>query len=105
MLFLGNCFVTICNRICDMGMALCGATSLTCGGAMTEKQPDFEILRRVLRPVSPERAVEILHERVGSDEQLTLADAGLENEVREILDGKSVASCNTTSAHSEDHSR
>jgi len=52
---------------------------------MDEKK--FDILRRLLRPVSPKRMAEIVREQTGPEsqgEQLTLADAGLEDEVREM---------------------
>jgi hypothetical protein len=44
-------------------------------------------MQRVLRPVSAERMAEIVRQRTtpGSCEQLTLADAGLEDEVREVI--------------------
>lgn len=51
---------------------------------MSEQRPNFDVLRKVLRAVSRERADEIMAEKTGSGEQLTLADAGLENEVRGI---------------------
>jgi hypothetical protein len=45
------------------------------------------IMRRLLRPVSAEQMAEIVRQRTthGSFEQLTLADAGLEDEVRELI--------------------
>lgn len=46
------------------------------------------IMRRLLRPVSAEQMAEmVLRERTthGSCEQLTLADAGPEDEVRELI--------------------
>lgn len=44
-------------------------------------------MRRLLRPASAERMAEIVRQRTmpGTCEQLTLADAGLEDEVRELL--------------------
>lgn len=44
-------------------------------------------MRRLLRPVSAEQMAELVRQRTmpGSCEQLTLADAGLEDEVRELL--------------------
>jgi len=51
-------------------------------------EENLDILRRLLRPVSLRRMAEIVRERTGPNsqgEQLTLADAGLEDEVREIL--------------------
>jgi hypothetical protein len=56
---------------------------------MTEA--NFDVLRRALKPVPSERLAEIMRERVGSGEQLTLADAGLEDEVRELLAGRAGA--------------
>jgi hypothetical protein len=52
---------------------------------MSEKS--LAIMQRVLRPVSAERMAEIVRQRTtpGSCEQLTLADAGLEGEVRELI--------------------
>lgn len=52
---------------------------------MNEKS--IAIMRRLLRPVSPEQQAEIArqHTTPGSCEQLTLADAGLEDEVRELI--------------------
>jgi hypothetical protein len=52
---------------------------------------NFDVLRKALRPVSKARMDEIVRSRVGptSSEQLTLADAGLEDEVRQLLDGDS----------------
>lgn len=43
--------------------------------------------RRLLRPMTLEQAIEIANRRMPTDsfEQLTLADAGLEDEVRELL--------------------
>lgn len=49
---------------------------------------NWNILRQLLRPVSPERMAEIVRESIGPNsqgEQLTLADAGLEEEVRDLL--------------------
>jgi hypothetical protein len=45
------------------------------------------IMRRLLRPVSVEQMAEIVPQRTtsGSFEQLTLADAGLEDEVPELI--------------------
>lgn len=45
------------------------------------------IMQRLLRPVSAEQMAEIVLQRTtsGSCEQLTLADAGLEDKVRELL--------------------
>lgn len=45
------------------------------------------IMQRLLRPVSVEQMAEIVRQRTtpGSCEQLTLADAGLEDEVRELI--------------------
>lgn len=45
------------------------------------------IMRRLLRPTSPEQQAEIARQCTtpGSCEQLTLADAGLEDEVRELI--------------------
>jgi hypothetical protein len=45
------------------------------------------IMRRLLRPVSAEQMAETVRQCTtpGSCEQLTLADAGLEDEVRELL--------------------
>ncbi len=54
-------------------------------GSAVEHEPNFDILRQVLRPVTTERLAEIMRERSGTGEQLTLADAGLEDEVRELL--------------------
>lgn len=54
-------------------------------GAAVEHEPNFDILRQVLRLVTTERLAEIMRERSGTGEQLTLADAGLEDEVRELL--------------------
>lgn len=53
---------------------------------------NFDVLRKALRPVSKARMDEIVRSRVGpaSYEQLTLADAGLEDEVRQLLDGDHV---------------
>lgn len=44
-------------------------------------------LRRLLRQASPEQQAEIVrqHTMPGSCEQLTLVDAGLEDEVRELV--------------------
>ncbi len=44
-------------------------------------------MRRLLRPVSAERMAEIVRQRTktGSFEGLTLADAGLEDEFRELI--------------------
>jgi hypothetical protein len=44
-----------------------------------------------LKPASPERLAEILREFTGGSEQLTCAGAGLETEVRELVDRRSVA--------------
>jgi len=49
---------------------------------------NWNILKMLLRPVSSERMAEIGREQTGPNslgEQLTLADAGLEDEVHEIL--------------------
>ncbi|WP_036171627.1 hypothetical protein [Massilia sp. 9096] len=51
-------------------------------------EADFDVLRRHLRPVTLERMAEIVRERTGptsAGEQLPLADAGLEDEVRKLL--------------------
>lgn len=50
-------------------------------------QKSLDIMRRLLKPVSNERIAEVTRQRVGGvgREQLTLADAGLEDEVREFL--------------------
>lgn len=50
-------------------------------------EQSLTIMRRLLRPVSKERLAEIVRARTtpGSYEQLTLADAGLEEEVHELL--------------------
>jgi hypothetical protein len=47
----------------------------------------LELLRKVLKPVSKGRAEEIVRTlaRPGGHEQLTLEDAGLVDEVREVL--------------------
>ena len=44
-------------------------------------------MQRLLRPVSAEQMAEIVRQCTtpGSREQLTLADAGLEDEVRELI--------------------
>lgn len=46
-----------------------------------------QLMRRLLRPVTAEQMNEIVRQRTtpGSFEQLTLADADLEDEVRELL--------------------
>jgi hypothetical protein len=51
------------------------------------KGQTLAIMRRLLRPVSAEQMAEIARQRTmpGSCEQLTLADAGLEDEVRELI--------------------
>jgi hypothetical protein len=53
--------------------------------SMNEKS--LAIMQRLLWPVSAEQMVEIVRQRTkhGSCEQLTLADAGLEDEVRELV--------------------
>lgn len=45
------------------------------------------IMRRLLRPASAVEMAEIMRQRItpGSFEQLTLAEAGLEDEVRELI--------------------
>lgn len=51
-----------------------------------------QLMRRLLRPVTAEQMDEIARQRttLGSFEQLTLADADLEDEVRDLLgSGKS----------------
>jgi len=47
----------------------------------------LKIMRKLLRPTSSEEQAEIARRRTTPDsfEQLTLADAGLEDEVRELL--------------------
>lgn len=47
----------------------------------------LNIMRKLLRPTSSEEQAEIARRRTTPDsfEQLTLADAGLEDEVRELL--------------------
>jgi hypothetical protein len=57
-------------------------------------KPNFDILRKVLKPVSSERLAEILRMRVSPEsggEQLTIADAGLEDEVSGILERRAAA--------------
>lgn len=52
---------------------------------MDEKS--IEIMRRLLLPITLDQANEIARQRVGADsggEQLTLGDAGLEDEVRAL---------------------
>jgi len=49
---------------------------------------NWDILKQLLRPVPRERMAEIVRESIGPNsqgEQLTLADAGLEDEVRNLL--------------------
>jgi hypothetical protein len=47
----------------------------------------LELLAKVLRPISQERAVEIAHVLDGpGDERITLEDAGLVDEVRKVID-------------------
>lgn len=48
----------------------------------------LEIMRRLLRPATADEIAALVRVRTGHEsgcEQLTLADAGLEDEVREIL--------------------
>jgi hypothetical protein len=48
----------------------------------------LQIMRRLLRPLTPDEISAIVRARIGaqsSGERLTLADAGLEDEVRKIL--------------------
>lgn len=49
--------------------------------------PNLALLKKVLRPVSRERADEIARAVVGpgAHEQVTLEDAGLADEVRQLL--------------------
>lgn len=57
---------------------------------------NWDILKKLLRPVSPERLAEIVREQTGPNslgEQLTLADAGLEDEVHELLAKRLVNFC------------
>ena len=50
-------------------------------------EQSLAIMRRLLRPASAEQQAEITRQRTtpSSCEQLTLADAGLEDEVRELI--------------------
>lgn len=59
----------------------------------------LKIMQKLLRPTSSEEQAEIARRRTTPDsfEQLTLADAGLENEVRELLRSPALAR-NTKSA-------
>jgi hypothetical protein len=51
------------------------------------KEQTLAIMRRLLRPASPEQQAEIVRQCTtpGSCEELTLADAGLEDAVRELI--------------------
>jgi hypothetical protein len=51
------------------------------------KEQTLAIMRRLLLPASPEQQAEIVRQckTPGSCEQLTLADAGLEDEVLELI--------------------
>ena len=50
----------------------------------------LEIMKRLLRPVTADEMAAVVRRRVGdtSCEMLTLADAGVEEEVREIFEQK-----------------
>lgn len=50
-------------------------------------QKSLDIMRKLLKPASPEQIANIVRTRTNpnSHEQLTLADAGLEEEVRRLL--------------------